>query len=43
MIRVSEIQKVLDIAGERSLIDTIFFCYLGCNARYAYSLNLLMV
>jgi hypothetical protein len=29
VIRVSEIQKVLDIAGERSLIDTIFFCYLG--------------
>jgi hypothetical protein len=43
VIRVSEIQKVLDIADERSLIDTIFFCYLGCNARYAYSLNSLMV
>ncbi|ONM28682.1 Serine/arginine-rich splicing factor SR45a [Zea mays] len=42
VIRVSEIQKVLDIADERSLIDTIFFCYLGCNARYAYSLNSLM-
>ncbi|ONM28625.1 Serine/arginine-rich splicing factor SR45a [Zea mays] len=34
VIRVSEIQKVLDIADERSLIDTIFFCYLGCNARF---------
>lgn len=43
VIRVSEIQKVLDIADDRSLIDTIFFCYLGCNARYAYSLNSLMV
>ncbi|PWZ16388.1 Methyl-CpG-binding domain-containing protein 2 [Zea mays] len=37
VIRVSEIQKVLDIADERSLIDTIFFCYLGCNASAIFA------
>jgi hypothetical protein len=34
VIQVSEIGLVLDIVGERNLIDTIF-CYLGGKARYA--------